>query len=155
MVATAIPATNNAAGFEALTWVDVKGLQTAPQLGSDHETVTSPNVTTGRNTVLKGAVTGTSSTSTVARLEGDAGQGNVKTLAEAMGEGSYGSVKLVRPTGARGADGVPAIETGDRVQYAFGMFSAYVENQASSDSEDGFSFNFQQNGDTVTATEPA
>lgn len=38
-VAAVAPATNDAAGFEALTWVQAKGAQSLPQFGVSHNMI--------------------------------------------------------------------------------------------------------------------
>jgi len=58
-IATGLPATIDAAGFAALTWVEADvGIVSIGAIGDTHETVTEPDLTIGRNKTLKGAVTG-------------------------------------------------------------------------------------------------
>lgn len=58
-IATGRPATNTIAGFEALTWVEADaGTVSIGAIGDTNETITVPDLTTGRNTTIKGAVTG-------------------------------------------------------------------------------------------------
>jgi hypothetical protein len=149
-VAEAVPATNNAAGFAALTWVKVNGVQTLPQLGVSHSNIDVPDLQTGFTTGLKGAGAGNDSTATFRLVASDAGQADVRGLANAGGAGGAGSIKIVKGTGV---DQAP--ETGDLVQYAQGYFHSYMEVQGDDSSHEGFSVNFKQNGLTVDATEPA
>ena len=149
-VATAAPATNNAAGFEALTWVKVNGVQVLPQLGVSHSNIDVPDLQSGFTSGLKGAGSGNDSTASFRMVAGDTGQGNVRTAANAGGTGGTMSVKIVKGTGT---DQAP--ETGDPVQYAQGYVHSYVEIQGDNSTHEGFSVNFKQNGLTVDATEPA
>lgn len=58
-IATGRPATIDQAGYEALTWVEMtEGLVSIGAVGDTNETVTVPDMTTGRNKTLKGAKTG-------------------------------------------------------------------------------------------------
>jgi hypothetical protein len=59
-IATGRPATNDKAGFDALTpWVEADaGTVSIGAIGDTNETITVPDLTTGRNTTIKGAVTG-------------------------------------------------------------------------------------------------
>jgi hypothetical protein len=58
-IATGAPATIDAAGFAALTWVEAAaGTVSIGAVGDTFETVTVPDLTVGRNRTLKGAVTG-------------------------------------------------------------------------------------------------
>lgn len=149
-VAQAVPATNDAAGFAALTWVKVNGLQTLPELGISHSMIEVPDLQTGFTTGLKGAAAGNDSTSTFRMIAGDTGQGNVRTLANAGGTSGRGSIKIVKGSGTNQAP-----VTGDPVQYAQGVFHSYVEIQGDDSSHEGFSVGFRQNALTVDATQPA
>lgn len=110
-VATALPATNNEAGFDALTWVKVNGLQSIGSLGVTHANIDVPDLETGFTAGVKGAGTGNDVAMTFRNVASDTGQGNVRTLANALGGAAVGSVKIVRGTGSGGA---PAV--GDAVQ---------------------------------------
>lgn len=149
-VAEALPATNDAAGFAALTWVKVNGVQTLPQLGISHSMIEVPDLQTGFTTGLKGAAAGNDTTATFRNVASDAGQEDVRNLANASGTGGAGSIKIVKGSGA-----AQAPVTGDPVQYAQGVFHTYLEIQGDDTSHEGFSVNFRQNGLTVDATEPA
>lgn len=153
-VATALPATNNEAGFDALTWVEVKGIQVLPQLGVSHANIDVPDLASGFTAGVKGASTGNDSTMTVRKISGDTGQGNVRTLANSGGLSGVGSIKIAKATGTL-TDGVPALQVGDAVQYAQGYFHSYVEIQGDTTTHEGFSVNFKQNAETVDATEDA
>ena len=149
-IADALPATNNAAGFEALTWVKVSGVQTLPQLGVSHADIPVPDLQTGFTAGIKGAGTGNDSTMTFRMVASDAGQTDIRDLANAGGTGGNCAIKIVKGSGTAQA---PA--TGDPVQYAQGYVHSYVEIQGDDTSYEGFSVNFRQNDLTVDATEPA
>ena len=147
--ATALPATNDAAGFEALTWVKVEGYQGGAQFGFDHADIDVPDLESGLTPRLKGMGTGAASTLTFRKVAADtAGQGGLKTLAD--GGGTVGSIKIGRGSGAAGA-----LATGDPVEYAQGYFKSHTKMEATGTSHEGFSVVFQQNAPDVEATQPA
>jgi hypothetical protein len=148
--AAALPATNDAAGFEALTWVKVNGLQVLPQLGTSHANIDVPDLQTGFTTGLKGAASGNDSTTSFRKVAADAGQVDIRDAAKAGGDAGVMSFKIVTGTGV---DNAPA--TGDVVQYAQGYVHSYVEIQGDTTSHEGFSVNFKQNADTIDDVNPA
>lgn len=151
-VAQALPATNDAAGFAALTWVQVKGVQTLPQLGVSHSTIDIPDLATGFTTKAKGAAAGVSTTATFRTVASDPGQADV--LEQCLDEAGPISVKIGVGSGTDSGDG-PALQTGDVVEYAQGIAHSYQPNQGDNSSHEGFQFTFEQNNFTVTATEPS
>ena len=153
-VAQAVPATNNAAGFVALSWVEVVGWKTLPQLGVSHSAIDVPDGATGFTRGLKGAGVGNDSSITVTEIDADAGQIDLRELADVGGAGGAGSIKMVQPSGAL-TNSVPAIVAGDPVEYAQGFFHSFLPNQGDTTSHRGFSVNFRQNAVAITATEPA
>jgi uncharacterized Zn-binding protein involved in type VI secretion len=154
-IAQALPATNNEVGFDALTWVEVKGVQVLPQLGVSHAAIDVPDLASGFTQGLKGAGTGNDSTMTVRKIAADAGQLDVRELADVGGQSASGSIKIVKATGTLDTGGVPAVQTGDAVQYAQGFFHSYIEIQGDTTTHEGFSVNFRQNAVTVDAPEDA
>lgn len=150
-VATAHPATNNAAGFEALTWVQVKGPITLPQLGVTHSMTDIPDLATGFTSAVKGAAQGVDTTATFRKVDGDTGQTNL--IGQAVDNDGALSIKIVNGSGADSGDG-PAPVTGDAVEYAQGIAHSYQPNQADNSSFEGFQVGFRQNDFTVTGTEP-
>lgn len=149
-VAEAIPATNDAAGFEALTWVKANGVQTLPQLGVSHSDIPITDLQTGFTAGVKGAGTGNDSTCSFRDVPSDAGQEDIRNLANAGGTGGNGSIKIVKGSGV---DQAPV--TGDPVEYAQGYFHSFIKIQGDDSSHEGFSVNFRQNDQSVEATEPA
>jgi hypothetical protein len=148
-VSPAVPATNNAAGFAALTWTKVNGVQTLPQLGVSHANIDVPDLQSGFVAGVKGAGTGNDSTATFRQIAADAGQVAVRTAANAGGDAGAMSIKIVSGSGV---DQAPV--SGDPVQYAQGYVHSYLENQGSETTYEGFSVNFKQNALTVDATQP-
>lgn len=150
-VAQALPATNDDAGFEALTWVQVKGLQVLPQLGISHADIEVPDLATGFTKTLKGAASGVESTMAFRNVANDAGQEDVEE--QAVDAQGLISVKIVTGSGADTGDG-PAPAAGDPVQYAQGTCKNYQEIQGDTTSHEGFTVAFRQNDFTVNAVEP-
>lgn len=148
-VSAAAPATNTAAGFAALTWTKVNGLQTAPQVGVTHANIDVPDLESGFVAGVKGAGTGNDSTATFRLIAADAGQVIVRTAANANGAGAVLSIRVARGTGAGGA---PA--AGNAVQYAQGYAHTYIENQPTDTTFEGFSVNFKQAAPTIDAVFP-
>jgi hypothetical protein len=150
-VAQALPATNDNTGFEALTWVQAKGVQTLPQLGVTHAGIDVPDLGTGFTESVKGAATGVESQMSFRKVDSDAGQIDIKEQSE-DGQGLL-SVKIVTGSGTDSGDG-PAPVSGDAVQYAQGYVHSYQENQGDTTTHEGFTVTFRQNAVTVNATEP-
>lgn len=145
----AVPATNDASGFEALAFtVQVKGYQSGLSLGVSHANIDVPDVQTGFTEGLKGAATGDESTLVFRAVASDAGQALAKTLANSPN--GLCSIKI-----GKGSGSDQALETGDPVQYAHGYLSDYKYLEATNTSHEGFSVKFKQNGFTVDATQPA
>jgi hypothetical protein len=145
--AAALPATNTAAGFEALTWVKVNGVQTLPQLGVSHNTIDVPDLETGFTIGIKGAGSGVDTQMSFRIIAGDTGQTNLKTAAD--GQSGIGSIKIVRSTTPGSAP-----VTGDPVEYAQGFVHSYAEVQGTDSAHEGFTVNFRQNAPSVKATQP-
>ena len=146
---TELPATNDAAGFEALTWVPVPGFQGGAQFGYENADIDIPDLQTGINQRIKGLGTGAQSTLSFRNVPSDTtGRAGIKSLAD--GPGTVGSIKIVRGTGTSGAP-----VTGDPVQYAQGYYKSFMLMEASGTTHEGFTVAFQQNLPHVDATQPA
>ena len=150
-VAKAYPATNTAAGFEALSWGLAKGNQTLPQLGVSHNLIDIPDLATGFTDAVKGAGQGVDTTMTFRDVDGDTGQADV--IAQANDNDGILCVKIVYGTGTDSGDG-PAPVAGDVVEYAQGVAHSYQPNQGTDSSYKGFQVGFRQKKPTVVATEP-
>lgn len=144
-IATGRPATNDQAGFEALTWVEMtEGLVSIGAIGDTSETVTVPDMTTGRNMTLKGSVTGDTVNIAVSRQRAtatgalDAAQAAIKAAAKA-GCGEY-SLRIVEPDcGAQ--NGI--------TQYVCGQIGNWKETERSTTSYAGFTFDVMVNYEPV------
>jgi len=147
-IATALPATNDAAGFEALNWVRVNGFTGGLQLGFEAENIDIPDIASGITLGAKGMRSGIDSEMSFRRIEGgDAGQDALKAAAD--GCSSVGAIKIIS------ADCNSPAEEGDRVQYAQGYFHSFKEMEIEEGGYEGASVNFKQNRPTIEATEPA
>lgn len=146
-ISPAAPATNDASGFEALTWTRVNGFVGGFQLGFSANNVDIPDLATGITLGAKGMRSGNDSTGTFRNVASDTGQANIKTYAD--GSSTAQSIKIVSA-----AVGAAAAE-GDAVQYAQGYFHSFVENEIDEGGYEGFSVNFKQNAATVNDTQPA
>jgi len=146
-ISAALPATNDAAGFEALTWTKVNGVQSLPQLGVSGANIDVPDLQTGFTAGVKGAMSGNESTAAFRKVASDTGQALALTTANSP-EGLC-SIKI-----GRGSDTDEALQTGDPVQYAQGYLNGYLEIQGDTTTHEGFTVSFKQNDFTVDATEP-
>ncbi|MCT4369116.1 hypothetical protein CLG85_001660 [Yangia mangrovi] len=147
-ISTTLPATNNAAGFEALTWVQVNGLIQEPQLGKTDAMIDVPNLTTGFTKAVKGAGTGMDSQAQFEDVASDAGQTALIAAAQ-----SYPGACAVKVGYGTGTDN--ALQSGDPVVYAQGIAHSHQRNQGTTTSYKGFQVGFRQNATAVEATEPA
>lgn len=147
-VADALPATNDAAGFEALTWVKVNGIQQPPQLGMSHSNIDVPDLESGVTGSIKGAMKGVSSEVQCRDVPDDDGQAKLRT--QARDGGGILSVKIVKGSGAENAP-----QAGDPVEYAQGYVGSYQKIQPNVTTHQGFQVTFQQDKMEVEADEPA
>lgn len=155
-VSNALPATNTAAAFEALTWTQVHVLIEEPQFGISHDEVDAPNLSTGFVAGLKGAGTGASSEILIrhdASAPAQTGHDLLKTIAK--GDGGDCSIKIGYGSGAKDPIGGPALGAGDEVIYAQGISHSYNRNKGTSTSYKGYSVTFRLNAEEIEATEPA
>ena len=146
-IADELPTTNDKTGFEALSWVQVKGVQVLPQLGVTGANIDVPDLQSGFTAGVKGAMSGNESTATFRRVDNDPGQEDVEEIANSP-EGLC-SIKIVRGSGTNQAP-MP----GDPVQYAQGYMNAYLEIQGDTTTHEGFTVTFKQNDFTVNDVEP-
>lgn len=147
--AVALPATNNAAGFAALTWIKINGVQTLPQLGVSHSNIDVPDLQTGFTSGIKGAGAGSDTAATFRAIPLDTGQIGIRVIADAGGTLGTASIRIVKGSGV-----AQAPVAGNPVQYAQGYFHSFMEIQGDDTSHEGFSVNFKQNSLTIDATIP-
>lgn len=89
-IATGLPATYDESGYEALTWVQVKGVVDLGAVGGAHAAIDVPDLETGRVFKRKGAVTGATVNVTLREIAGDSGQTALKAACQAMGASDDG-----------------------------------------------------------------
>jgi hypothetical protein len=146
------PATNNKAGFEALTWVQLKGTQDLPVFGVTHNNIDVSDLGTGFTSGVKGAATGNDTTIT---YHGDGTDTGIATaIVAANAQSGVYSLKIVRGSGADTGDG-PAPVVGDVVEYAHGYLHTYAKNALNDSTSEGASINFKQNAASVNDVEPS
>jgi len=128
-IATGVPDTFDAAGFEALTWVEIVHPITVGEIGDDHESIAVPNLTTGRTRTIKGAAVGATIPFTFGQNKADVGQIAVKAAcATAGGEYSF------RVTNLAGDD-----------EYISGVPMSFKRSERSSSSYAGIAFSVSMN----------
>ena len=145
-----LPATNNKAGFEALTWLELEYPQTLPQFGVTNANIDVPDLKTGFTSGIKGSASGVDSQGSC-RINSSAlatNQATFKALCDSAGGAC--AIKIGTGTGAANA-----LQAGDQVEYAQGYVHSYQENQATDSTHEGFVYNFKQNALTVKDVEPA
>lgn len=146
-VSAALPATNDAAGFEALTWVKVEKNTTLPTFGFTHNLITADPLETGITEKVKGMGAGQASDIACELVDADAGQVLLRTVArDAQGNMSF---KIGFGTGVGNA-----LTTGDEVIYAQGIGHSYREVEGNGTTSRGFIVTFDQTLVEVEATEP-
>jgi len=139
-IATGVPATFDKAGYEALAWVQIKGVTSIGAGGTTHAKIDIPDLETGFTKVVKGAESGTERSIPWRDVPSDAGQ----DAAEAASNTALGEFSI-------------AVFSQDlaNVEYASGVVTGYQTNEQSTDSYDGASVNFTQNYRSVNVTAPA
>ena len=141
-VAPGVPATFDKAGYEALTWTEVLGVQVAPTPGWDTSMIDVPDLTSGITKADKGASAGRESEMAFRRIESDTGQTNLRSYAAPTYVAEH-SVKVVEPTG-----------TSTHV-YMSGLSYNLAENPGDTESYQGFTVAFRQNYEHVRAAAPS
>jgi hypothetical protein len=142
----ALPSANTATAMESLTFVQIKGELTLPQLAVSHSTIDVPNLN-GFTTVEKAAATGVATTATFKKIAADAGQ--IDITDQAAESGGVWTFKLVDGSGT---DGAPI--SGDPVIYCQGIVHSFLPNQGDNATIEGFTVSFNPNAAPIAATEP-
>lgn len=146
-LASGRPATNDAAGFEALTWVRLNGYASGLALGMEGSSAEVEDVASGLNLSASGLASGRDSEIAYRTITGDDGQTLVNTIL-AICSGAA-SVKVI----SAACDAVAV--TGDPVKYAQGYLHGGGDNEITgADPEQGL-VNFKQELRTVSAAQPA
>lgn len=138
-IATGVPATNDKAGYEAMTWVVVNGIIEAPTFATSHADIEVPDLATGFTTALKGAETGVDSSIVWRTIAADAGQAAV-----------------IAAAAARATYSIRTIEPGATVyKYAHGIVKSFEPNKPTVSSFDGGQAMFRPNIVGLTTTAPS
>jgi len=135
-IATGVPATFDEAGYEAMTWVNIAGLQTVGEVGDEHQTIEVPDLTLGRVRTIKGAAVGTTIAIALREVLLDAGQAAAQ--AAAKGAGGEFSFRIGEPGGTE--------------QYVSGVCMSWKRTERSTGSYAGFTFSVTTNYPTITGT---
>lgn len=146
-ISSARPATNDAAGFEALTWVRLTGYVGGLALGMEGASVEVEDIALGLTLSGRGLDAGKESEISYRRVDDDTGQALVGTIT-ATCAGS-GSVKVIAA-----ACNAAAAE-GDPVAYAQGYFMGAGDNEITGGDPDQGLVTFKQELPSVKAAEPA
>jgi len=143
----ALPATNDAAGFEALTWTKVNKNTTLPTFGFTHALTTADPLESGITEKVKGMGVGQASDIACELVDADAGQAILRTTSrDAAGNMSF---KVGFGSGAANV-----LVTGDEVIYAQGITHSYREVEGNGTTSRGFLSTFDQTLVEINATEP-
>lgn len=143
-----VPATNDAAGFEALTWTKVNKNTTLPNFGFTHNLITADPLESGITEKVKGMGVGVASDVACELVDADAGQGILRTAARSS-QGNL-SFKIGFGTGASNA-----LVAGDEVIYAQGICHSYREVEGNGTTSRGFIVTFDQTLVEINDEEPA
>jgi hypothetical protein len=130
--------------------VELEHPQTLPQFGIAHTNIDVSDLKTGFTSGVKGAGSGldTQGSNRIVDSELATGQAAFRVICDSTG----GNIALKIGTGTGTAG---ALDTGDVVEYAQGYVHSYQENQATTDTHEGFVYNFKQNAPTIKDDEPA
>ena len=135
-IATGIPATFDKAGYEALTWVQIKGIVSVGAIGVTDAITDVPNLETGFTKGVKGARVGDVISMPIAQVTGDPGQ--VAAEAAAAGFTEY-SFRINEP--------------GPLTQYFSGLPMNWKRNERSTSSYAGYNLDVRLNYVPVTAAD--
>lgn len=146
-LASGRPATNDAAGFEGLTWVRLNGYTGGLQLKMDGSSAEVEDLALGVTLSGRGMDSGVASEITFRRIASDDGQTLVGTITATCSGAA--SVKVI----SAACGSAPA--TGDPVEYAQGYLMGAGGNEiAGSEAVLGM-VTFKQELPSVAATQPA
>jgi hypothetical protein len=134
-IATGLPATFNETGYEALTWVEIGGLVSVGETGSEDEAVPVGNVTTGRISTIKGGTQGITTPVVFRTIEADAGQ-----------------VAVIAACGSRAEFSWRVGEPGTIERYHSGPAMNLRRLERTTNSYQGMSFDFVDNYGEVSGT---
>lgn len=139
-LATGIPATFDKAGYEAMTWLQVKGIVSVGAVGVTDAMTDVPDLESGFTKGVKGARVGDDVPFAMREIKADPGQAAFKTACAAFTE--Y-SVKVVEPTAS------------GEVEYFSGPPSNWKRNERSTTTYAGYTASVRMNYPSVVTTVPA
>ena len=139
-IATGLPGTFTEVGHEALTWVDIGGVEEIGEFGDTTNLIGSGNLVTGRVTQLKGGITGQTTPIVITIESGDAGQTALIAAAKDITSTQY-SIRVSEP----GAAGAPEY-------YYSGVVTDYKVGPRNLNELQKFSVNFTPNYASVSGT---
>ena len=136
-IATGRPATEDQAGYGALTWTDIEGVLSLPERGDSVEDVSEPTLKDGRVEHFNGAKDGGALSIPIKYIEGDAGQA---ALVAGAGANTVFSLQEVD------SDGVQA-------HFYYGRIQSVMRREATPNSFKGYNLVFAVNSARFTGTE--
>lgn len=139
-IATGVPATFDKAGYEALSWVQVKGIVSIGAIGVTDNIIDVPDLETGFTKGVKGARVGTVIPVAMREIKADAGQVAFEAACDAFTEYSF---KIQEPSAA------------NAVEYVSGLPHDWSRNERSTTVYAGFTANIRSNYPSVVTTPPA
>jgi len=138
-IATGVPATFDKAGYEAMTWVQVKGIVSVGTIGVTDAIIDVPDLETGFTKGVKGARTGTDTPVAMREIKADPGQVAFKAACAAFTEYSF---KVLEPAAS------------DEVEYISGLPKDWQRNERSTASYAGFTATIRANYPSVVVAAP-
>lgn len=142
-IAPGVPATRNKAGYEALTWTQVKGIVSIGATGTTNSPIEVPDLETGFTLAVKGARAGNVVAVAMREVKADEGQADFKAAAVEAASVEY-SFKIAEPTA--GAT--------DEVEYISGIVMNWTRNERSTTTYAGFTCSIRQNYDSLLVAAP-
>jgi len=131
-VAAAKPATDDQAGYEALTFTEVEGVVNIGEFGDNSEDVTATRLKDGRTEHFNGAKDGGEIQVQAISNASDPGQIIVKA---GSGTNTTHSFKIVDPNG--------------NATYFFGRLANWTQSERTASSYEGVAFTMRRNSDAV------
>lgn len=136
-IASGIPATFDKAGYEALSWTQVKGIVSVGAIGVTDNIIDVPDLETGFTKGVKGARVGTVIPIAMREIKNDGGQDALKDACNAFVEYSF---KILEPTAS------------GEVEYISGLPHDWQRNERSTTAYAGFTANLRSNYPSVVTT---
>lgn len=141
-IATGLPVAFTEASYKLLTWVEIKGLVSIGEFGDDHETISVPDLTGGRNKIIKGAKAGATCPVAVREiiLATVVDPGQVAALAASLSRSEYSFKQQDADT--------------TRIIFSSGVLMSWKRTERSLSSYAGFTFSLTTNYDSINGTNP-